>query len=89
MSAPQDQDGQARATPEVYSRVFVDNPEGALILEDLTARFHDRQVYVQGGIEAERETAKRAAENGVIGFILRRVAQIHDRPNNNEGESDV
>lgn len=79
MSAPQDKEGQAAATPEMYSRIFVDNPEGALILQDLTARFHDRPIFVPGGVEAQRETEKRAAQQGVIGFILRRIGQVHDR----------
>ena len=60
----------------MYSRVFVGHHEGATILEDLVSRFHDRPVYVSGGIEAQRETEKRAAQKEVVGFILRRIGQI-------------
>lgn len=63
---------------EMYSRVFEGHAEGRLILEDLVARFHDRPVYVQGGLEAARETEKRAAQKEVIGFILRRLGQIKE-----------
>jgi len=66
-------------TPEMYSRVFVQNPEGQQVLEDLVGRFHDRSVWVPGGAEAQRETEKRAAQKEVIGFILRRIGQIHER----------
>lgn len=65
------------APAEMYHRVFVGHKEGATVLEDLVARFHDRQVYVAGGLEGQRETEKRAAQKEVIGFILRRIGQIH------------
>lgn len=65
------------APAEMYNRVFVGHHEGATVLEDLVARFHDRQIYVAGGLEAQRETEKRAAQKEVIGFILRRIGQIH------------
>ena len=65
-----------------YHRVFVHHAEGATVLEDLTARYHDRSIYVAGGIEAERETVRRAAQKEVIEYILRQVAQIA------EGEFD-
>lgn len=67
------------APPEMYHRVFVGHAEGAKVLEDLVARFHDRSVYVPGGVEAERETQARAAQKEVIGFILRRVGQINQQ----------
>lgn len=69
------------APPEMYHRVFVGHHEGATVLEDLVARFHDRPVYVPGGIEAERETNARAAQKEVVGFILRRIGQIGAKTN--------
>ena len=60
----------------LYHRVFVGSKEGEKVLEDLVARFYDRPVYVPGGEEAQRETEKRAAENNVIGFILKLVGQV-------------
>lgn len=71
------------ATVETYHRVFVGHKEGAAVLEDLVARFHDRNIHVAGGIEAQRETEKRAAQKEVIGFILRRIGQIHQQEDNN------
>lgn len=65
------------APAEMYHRVFVGHHEGATVLEDLVARFHDRPVYVAGGREGQRETEKRAAQKEVLGFILRRIGQIH------------
>lgn len=65
-----------------YHRVFVGHAEGAQVLEDLVARFHDRTVYVPGGVDGQRETERRAAQKQVIEYILRQVAQIA------EGEFD-
>jgi hypothetical protein len=70
---------QKTATPEDYVACFEGLPAGRAVLEDLVARFHDRDIYVPGGLEAARETEKRAAEKGVIAFVLRRLGQIHDR----------
>lgn len=72
------------APPDMYHRVFVGHHEGATVLEDLIARFHDRETYVKGGLEGQRETEKRAAQKEVIGFILRRIGQIHQGEDNNE-----
>lgn len=66
------------ADRSAYHRVFVGHKEGAKVLEDLVARFHDRPIHVAGGLEAQRETEKRAAEKGVIGFILRRIGQANE-----------
>jgi hypothetical protein len=65
-----------RADAATYERVFVTNPDGSLVLEDLCARFHDRPIFVRGGVEAQRETERRAAEQGVIRFILGRIGQL-------------
>lgn len=67
-----------------YHRVFVGHKEGAAVLEDLVARFHDREIYVKGAIEGQRETEKRAAQKEVIGFILRRIGQVHQSEDNQE-----
>lgn len=69
---------------EAYSRVFIGHKEGAAVLEDLVARFHDRNIHVAGGLEAQRETEKRAAQKEVIGFILRRIGQIHQQEENDK-----
>lgn len=72
------------ATVEDYVQTFEGFGPGRKVLEDLVARFHDRPVYVKGGVEAERETNARAAQQAVIGHILRKLGQIHDR-----GEPDA
>lgn len=58
----------------VYQRVF-ENGEGAEVLEHLVALFHDRRTYVAGGLEAQRETERRAAQKEVIDFVLRKLGQ--------------
>ena len=72
------------APPEMYHRIFVGHKEGATVLQDLVARFHDRNIHVPGGLEGQRETEKRAAQKEVIGFILRRVGQIHQPEENDK-----
>jgi hypothetical protein len=63
----------------MYARVF-GNGEGALLLQDLTARFFDVNVYCPGGIEAQRETERRAARREVVRFILSQMAQLNEPP---------
>ena len=70
--------------PDAYHRVFVGHADGREVLEDLVARFHDRNIHVSGGLEAQRETEKRAAQKEVVGFILRRIGQIHQQEDNQE-----
>lgn len=67
---------QALATPEDYAATFQGFKPGQNVLKDLVARFHDRTIYVSGGLEGSRETEKRAAQKEVIAFILRRIGQI-------------
>lgn len=64
------------ATPEDYVATFESFKHGQKVIEDLVARFHDRSIYVAGGLEAQRETERRAAQKDVITFILRRIGQI-------------
>ena len=63
------------AAIEDYVATFQGFKPGANVLEDLVARFHDRHVYKAGGIEAQRETERRAAQKEVIEFILARIGQ--------------
>lgn len=65
--------------PAMYARVF-GHGEGALVLQDLVARFFDVNVYVPGGIEAQRETERRAARREVPRFILQQIAQLNEPP---------
>ena len=65
-----------RPNPEAYARVFEGHHEGKLILEDLVRRFYDIPVYVPGGVEAQRETERRAARREVVHFILMQIGQV-------------
>lgn len=65
-----------KVSPEAYSRVFEQHHEGSLIMADLTRRFYDVNVFVPGGIEAQRETERRAARREVIHFILTQLSQV-------------
>lgn len=76
--AKSDQKPRALATPSDYQATFEGFRPGKKVLEDLLGRFHDRAIHVAGGIEAQRETEKRAAQKEVIGFILRRIGQIDE-----------
>jgi len=67
---------QPLATPEDYAATFEGFKPGQNVLQDLCARFHDRQIYSPGGVEGARETERRAAQKDVVGFILRRIGQI-------------
>lgn len=63
------------ATAEDYRQTFVGFKPGQKVLEDLCAKFHDREIHVAGGIEGQRETEKRAAQKNVLSFILRKAGQ--------------
>jgi hypothetical protein len=36
---------ERKATPEMYARVFEGHAEGAIMLEDLVARFYDKRSF--------------------------------------------
>jgi|GEM_PF-5623877 len=72
---------QALATPEDYAATFQGFKPGQKVLSDLLGRFHDRRIHVSGGLEAQRETEKRAAQKEVISFILQRLGQIGGEDN--------
>ena len=65
-----------KATAEAYARVFENNAEGRVILEDLTARFGGG-IYVKGGLEGDRQTCFNAGRRSVLDFILGRINQAN------------
>jgi uncharacterized protein (DUF1330 family) len=67
---------ERKATPEAYARVFEGHHEGALILEDLTARFGGA-LFVKGGEEGRRETDWRLGRRSVLDFILGQINQAN------------
>ena len=60
---------------EAYRRVFITNPEGAEVLADLVGRFYDRELFVPGGADAERDTLHRIGMRSVVIDIMRQVAE--------------
>lgn len=62
----------------MFNRVFDGTTEGAAVLEILDARFRAQRIYTAGGIDAQRETDRRAAQKEVIDYIydLLRRAQL-------------
>lgn len=65
--------------PAAYARVFDSHHEGVLILEDLTRRFGGK-LFVSGGEEGRRETDYRLGQRAVLDFILARINQANDVP---------
>jgi len=57
---------------EVYARVFVNNPEGALVLAEMEKRFV-RRVVTEGGIDAVIKTYYHQGQRDVIEWIANRI----------------
>jgi hypothetical protein len=70
----------------MYGRVFEGHAEGALILEDLVARFYDVNVFKPGGVEGARETDRRAARREVVHFILHMIGQVKEPPPDDDSQ---
>jgi hypothetical protein len=68
--------GLLRVPPATYYTVFVQNPEGRAVLEDLVGRFHDCELSPDA--ERTHDVAQALGARKAIGFILRRIAQIRD-----------
>ena len=69
------------AAPEDYVATFEGFRPGQNVLADLMARHYDRDIYVRGGVDAERETLMRLGERRLMTRILRIIAQIGGDPN--------
>lgn len=59
-------------TPQTYRRIFEDNADGVLILEDLIKRFSQPQVSA-GGIDAVLKTYERGGMRKVLDYILGQI----------------
>lgn len=70
-------------TPEMYLRVFEDNPAGAAILQHLISRF-SRPAVTKGGIDAVLQTYYNNGASQVLTFITMKIEQAngvqHDDP---------
>lgn len=64
---------EERAEPIDYVRTFEYNKSGRKVLEQLIQVF-DTNQFVQGGLEAERETTYRLGQSSVIDFIAKAIA---------------
>ena len=63
-----------RVPPETYHAVFVRDPQGRAVLEDLVGRFHDCELAPDP--ERTHDVAAAIGARKVLGFILRRISQI-------------
>jgi hypothetical protein len=70
---------QRKADAAMYSRVFEGHAEGALVLEDLTARFGGN-LFVKGGEEGRRATDHNLGKRAVLDFILGQINQANGVP---------
>jgi len=67
-----------RIDPAAYLRIFEHNPDGAMILEDLVARY-GRNPYVPGP-GGDRDTAFNAGAFKVVQHILNKIALAQGVP---------
>lgn len=71
-----------KASANDYEVLFA-SPAGQLVLEDLVSRFCGK-VYVQGGLEAQRETDFRSGKREVVEHILRQINRANGAPTTEE-----
>lgn len=57
---------------ELFKQVFVNNPEGAKVLEVLACRFYDTEVFNK---ENQNQTAFNCGARSVVGYIIRLCGQ--------------
>lgn len=69
---------ERKATPEMYGRVFVGHAEGAILLEDLVARYFDRRSFTPGGLEGARMTDFKEGRRDVVRHILAQIGQVKE-----------
>lgn len=51
----------------LFKAVFVNNPEGAKVLEDLAGRFYDSEVFNK---ENQSQTAFNCGARSVVGYVI-------------------
>lgn len=62
----------------MYLRVFQGHAEGQILLEDLVARFYDRQSFTPGGVEGARMSDHKEGRRHVVAFILKQMGQVKE-----------
>lgn len=64
----------SEADPAMYARVFSENREGQIVLDDLITRFGGA-LFVKGGEEGRRQTDYNLGRRALLDFIVGRVNQ--------------
>lgn len=75
--------------PSLYRDIFEIDARGAVILEDLHARFGSPKVVTVGGIDAVLQTYSSTAKSTVIAYILNRIDQANGRRPINQQDEDI
>ncbi len=73
-------DADRDALPALYRDIFESDKRGAVILEDLVARFGHAKVHTDGGIDAVLKTYRAAARREVLDYIATRINQANGAP---------
>ena len=76
------------ADPQTYRRIFEDNADGALILEDLVKRFSQPQVSA-GGIDAVLKTYERGGMRKVLDYILGQINRANGVQDNAQEDPPI
>lgn len=64
-----------KATPQQYAHAFSLTADGQAVLEDLIERF-GADLYVPGGVEAERQTLVNLGRRQVVDHIMAQLAKV-------------
>ena len=75
-------------TPQTYRRIFEDNADGVLILEDLVKRFSQPQVSA-GGIDAVLKTYERGGMRKVLDYILGQINRANGVQDNAQEDPPI
>lgn len=57
---------------ELFKRVFVNNPDGAKVLELMAAKFYDAEVFNK---ENQSQTAFNCGARSVVGYVINLCGQ--------------
>ncbi len=76
---------EERAT--LYQSVFLHTPGGQRVLEDLTTKFYDNNLFAKDSDGGARETDRRLGGRDCVRFILMQVNKLLE-DKTNDGSSD-
>ena len=69
-----------KPTGKTYYRIFQQDKDGQMILDELAALFYDRQSYIKGD---PHETSFREGQRSTIAFIIRKCGLIDENQEGN------